>query len=155
MFLGDVDGQIGIISMDMRETHLDIVTLALFCLNSHTIRRGAPDVVAELLHTVDIEFEVSATIHIHHIFTSLLRSKYRLVLGREILELYTGGKVVHTEGSNSQRLGVILRGNGLALHLTVVPERALHTFLTIEAALRGHQALHHLVVGQVTTRIID
>ena len=155
MFLGDIDGQIGIIGMDMREANLYIVALALFCLDSHAIWRGTPDMVAELLHTIDIKLEMTTCIDIHYIFARLLGCKDGLILGREVFELNARGEVVHAKGGNSQRRSIILCCDGLALHTTVVPERTLHTFLTLETALRSHQTLHHLVVGQVTTCSIE
>ena len=141
--------------MDMCKAHLYIITLTLFSLDSHAIGCGAPDMMAELLDAIDIKLKMSATIHIHHIFTRLVGSKYCFVLGREVLELYARGEVMHTKRSNSQRCGIILRRDWLTLHLTVIPERALHTLLTLETALRGHQALHHLVVRQVATCSIE
>ena len=135
----------------MREAYLYIVALALLCLYGHAVGSSAPDAMAELLHAVDKQFKVSATVHIDHILTGLLRGKRGLILCREVLKLYARGKVVHTKGGNSQWLGIILRGDGLALHAPVVPEGTLHALLAFEAALRSHQALHHPVVGQIAT----
>ena len=66
-FLSDIDFQIGIVGMNMRETYLDVIALTLFCLNGHTVRCSAPNAMTELTITVDIKFELSATIHIHDI----------------------------------------------------------------------------------------
>ena len=155
MLLGNINGKVGIIGVDVREAYLNIITLAFLSLNSHTVGCGTPNVMAELLHTVDIEFEMSATIHIHHILASLLRCKHGLVLGREVFELNAWSEVMHTKRGNSKWCGIILRSNGLTLHTTIVPECSLHTFLTLEATLRGHQALHHLVIGQVAAGSIE
>ena len=62
---------------------------------------------------------------------------------------------MHTKRGNSQWCGVILRRNGLTLHTAIVPERSLQTLLTLEATLRGHQTLHHFVVGQVAASSIE
>ena len=62
---------------------------------------------------------------------------------------------MHTKGGNSQRCGIILRRHRLALHLTVIPEGALHTLLALETALRGHQTFHHFVICQVAASSIE
>ena len=62
---------------------------------------------------------------------------------------------MHTKGGDSQWRGVILCRNWLPLHSAIIPECAFHTLLALEAALRGHQAFHYLVVGQITALRIE
>ena len=62
---------------------------------------------------------------------------------------------MHTKGGDGDRLGIVLSRHGLTLHTTVVPERTLHTLLTLKTALRSHQTLHHFVVSQVTTSMVE
>ena len=61
---------------------------------------------------------------------------------------------MHTEGGDGQRLGVVLGGNGLAVHATVVPEGALQTFLAFETALRAKETLKDSVVSQVAACMV-
>ena len=154
MLLGNVDGQVGVIGMNVREAYLYIVALALLGLDSHTVWRCAPDVVTELLHTVNIEFEMSASIYIHHVFTRFFGRKDSLVLSREVFQLYARSEVMHSERGNSQRLGIVLCRDGLTFHSTVVPESSFHSLLAIKATLRGHQTLHDFVISEVTALII-
>ena len=147
MLFSDVDSKVGIIGMNMREAHLYVIALALLSLNGNTIRRSAPDAMSELALSIDVEFKLSATIHIHHIFTSLAWGEDRLILSREILKLYARGEVVHTKGGDCQRRSIILCSDRLALHIAIVPESALHTLLALKAALRCHEAFQHFVVG--------
>ena len=62
---------------------------------------------------------------------------------------------MHSCRGDSQRCGVVLGSNRLAFHLTVVPERTLHTLLPLEGALGAHQTVEHLVVGQVAPGMIE
>ena len=64
----------------MREAHLDVIALAFFGLDGYTVRCGTPDTVVELTLTIDVELELSAAIHIHHIFARLLRCENGLIL---------------------------------------------------------------------------
>ena len=116
---------------------------------------GAPYTMLELALTIYVELKLSTAIHIHHIFSSLLRGEDSLVFGREVLKLYARSKVVHTIGSYCQRWGVVLCSDGFAFHLAIVPERTLHTFLTLKATLRGQKAFLHLVVGEVASLSIE
>ena len=61
---------------------------------------------------------------------------------------------MHTEGGDGQRLGIVLRGNGFAVHVAIVPESALQTFLALETALRGKETLEDSVISQVATCMV-
>ena len=99
---------------------------------------------------------MACAVDVHHIFACFLRGEDGLVLRGEVLELYAWGEVVHAEGGDSQRGGIVLCGDGLALHLAVVPEGALEAFLAVWGdAVSGHETLHHLVVGQVAAGFIE
>ena len=139
----------------MREAYFDVIALSLDGLDGYTVRRGAPDMVHELLLSVDIEFEMTAAFHVHHIFSTLFRGEHRFVLGGEILQLHPRGEVMHTCRGDSQRCGVVLSGNRFAFHITVIPESTLHTLLSLEGALGAHQTVEHLVVGKVAPGMIE
>ena len=151
MFLCHVNLEVGIVSLYVRKTYLNLIALALLCLDGNTIGRGAPSVVTELLLAIDEELEVSATFNVHDIFASLFRCEGRFILCREVLELNARSEVVHASSRDSQRRGVLLRADRLALHLAVVPEGAFHALFAIEAATRSHEAVEHLVVSQVAS----
>ena len=136
--------------MYVRETYFYLVALSLFGLYDSAVGCSAPDAVFVLLHAVDIELKLTTAVDIDHILARLLGRKCCLVFCRKAFQRHARSKVVHTGSGNSQRRGVILRGDGLACHLAVLPERTLQSFLALKAALTAHQALHHFVVGQVT-----
>ena len=63
------------------EANFDVELLALFGLKDSTSGGGAPDMVGEFLLTIDVEFEMTGTLHVDDIFTSLLWGKGGLVFG--------------------------------------------------------------------------
>ena len=119
----------------MGEAHLYLVALALLCLNGNAIRSGAPNVVSKLLNAVDIEFEMAAAFNVHHVFSRLLRSKSRLILGRETFQVNTGSKVVHASRGHCHRIEVALNSHSFALHAGVIPERAFQALAAIGTTL--------------------
>ena len=109
--------------------------------------------VRELLLAVDIQLEVSGAFHVDNILASLLRDEGGLVLGGEVFDGQVGCKDMHTGGGHVHGFGVVFGREGLALHLSVIPESAFQTLLAVGShTLRGEMALHDLVVGQVATR---
>ena len=104
--------------------------------------------VDELLLTVDIELEVTGALYVDHIFACLLWGEGGLVFSREILDGQVGCKDMHTCSSHIHWLRVIFCGEGLAIHLSIVPERTFQTLLAVGSHTFSSQVtLHHLVVG--------
>ena len=134
----------------MSEAHFNLVRLACLGIDDSTGRCGAPSVLSHLTFSVDVEFEVAASLNVYHIFARFLWCEHRLVFGREVFDFHARGEVVHTGSRDCQRRGVILGGDGLTLHLDIVPERSAQSFLAAYGAVGCHQTVHHFVVGQVT-----
>ena len=111
--------------------------------------------LSHLALSVNVNFEVTDRLYIHHIFPCLFRCEYGFILGREILQVHAWSEIVHTCCGDSQRSGVELCGYRLSTHLCVVPERAFQTLLAVHRAIRVHQAIHHLVVSAVTSWQIE
>ena len=112
--------------------------------------------VGEFLLAVDIQLEMTCTLHVDDILACLLRSKGRLVLGREVLDGEIGSEDVHTCSGDIDRLRVVFGGEGLALHIRVVPECALQSALAVgSGTLAGHVALEYLIVSQIASRDIS
>ena len=150
-FFGHIDLQVGVPGLHKLETHLYAVFLAFLASNHGAGGGGAPGVLGKLALAVDIQLEMATALYVHHIFSRLFGSEHRLIFGREVLYLHTRGEDVHAGGGDGKRSGVVLGGHGLARHLGVVPERATEALLAIGSTLRGQQAVHHLVVGQVAS----
>jgi len=154
LFRSDVDFQISVPCLDVGEVHTDVIALASLHFQYRVGRQCAPGMRLLLALTIDIYLEVAATLHVEGHLAALLGTERGGVAGREILDLHAWGEVVHARCGHSDRLGVVLCGNGFALALGVVPELPFESCCLSVAAL-VEERVDDLVGREVTSFDID
>ena len=154
-FLGHIYLHVAAPRLHVLVAHLDVVRPTGLGIDDGARGRAAPTVGTLLALAVDVHLVVSRALHRHHIFAGLARCELCLVASREIGQVDARGKVVHTRCGHAHRTGVVLRSDGLSLHLRIVPEGAPHALAASHLAGRAQEFLLHPLVHQVAAGQVD
>ena len=127
-----------------------LTRFAFDALNRGAGRCGTPCMFLCLQLTINIDLKMACTFDVNNKLAILLGHVGCLVLSREVSNTYSWCKLVHTIGSDSQRILVILCSDRTTRHLGIIPECATQSFLAIDGTY-GHQTLEHLIISKITT----
>ena len=150
VFLADIKLHVGSPCLHGVIGEFNGILLSLLHVEFKTHGLVAPCTVGGEHTVVYLKCKSARILHANHCLSVLQRSEDGLVLGREVFHTHALCEGVLTACGDGDGIGVILCHDRFSRARRIVPECALHAFLSVRRAL-WQKALYHHLFGEVAT----